>query len=75
MRFQGDHIAWQSPAGKRLDAFARSLPPQSDAGGSVRPYLCQSCLKPLLSAHLARLPAIFLAFKMALSQGFCLVQS
>jgi uncharacterized nucleotidyltransferase DUF6036 len=28
MRFQADHIAWQSPAGKRLDAFARSLPPQ-----------------------------------------------
>lgn len=28
MRFLADHIAWQSPAGKRLDAFARSLPPQ-----------------------------------------------
>ena len=27
MRFQADHIAWQSPAGQRLDAFARALPP------------------------------------------------
>jgi hypothetical protein len=26
MHFQADHIAWDSPAGKRLDAFARSLP-------------------------------------------------
>jgi hypothetical protein len=28
MRFLADHIAWQSAAGKRLEAFARSLPPQ-----------------------------------------------
>lgn len=27
MLFQGDHIAWQSPAGQRLDEFARRLPP------------------------------------------------
>ena len=27
MDFQANHIAWQSPAGKRLDDFARSLPP------------------------------------------------
>lgn len=26
MDFQAKHIAWQSPAGKRLDDFARSLP-------------------------------------------------
>ena len=28
MHFQANHIAWQSPAGKRLDEFARSLPPK-----------------------------------------------
>jgi len=28
MDFQANHIAWQSPAGKRLEAFARSLPPE-----------------------------------------------
>jgi hypothetical protein len=28
MDFQADHIAWQSPAGRRLDDFARSLPPR-----------------------------------------------
>src|ERR1041384_690618 len=27
MVFLAEHIAWQSPAGQRLDAFARSLPP------------------------------------------------
>jgi len=28
MDFQASHIAWQSPAGRRLDDFARSLPPK-----------------------------------------------
>jgi hypothetical protein len=28
MDFQANHIAWQSPAGRRLDEFARSLPPR-----------------------------------------------
>lgn len=27
MLFQADHIAWQTPAGRRLDEFARALPP------------------------------------------------
>jgi len=26
MHFQADHIAWESPAGQRLDEFARRLP-------------------------------------------------
>jgi len=28
MDFQANHIAWRSPAGRRLDDFARSLPPK-----------------------------------------------
>ena len=28
MDFQAKHIAWQSPAGKRLEDFARLLPPK-----------------------------------------------
>jgi len=28
MDFQANNIAWRSPAGRRLDAFARSLPPE-----------------------------------------------
>lgn len=28
MDFQGEHIAWQAPAGQRLEEFARRLPPQ-----------------------------------------------
>lgn len=28
MDFQAKHIAWQSPAGRRLEDFARSLPPK-----------------------------------------------
>ena len=28
MLFQADHIAWQTPAGRRLDEFAHALPPQ-----------------------------------------------
>ena len=28
MLFLADHIAWETPAGRRLDEFARALPPQ-----------------------------------------------
>ena len=28
MLFLADHIAWETPAGRRLDAFARALPPE-----------------------------------------------
>ena len=28
MHFQANHIVWQSPAGKRLEEFARALPPK-----------------------------------------------